>query len=94
MIYNPCNLQGESLEVSLARLLWTQKHDFGPSARSGHAMAFAPDRACVVLFGGLAPVSGSPTTVPVGDTWEWGWRKLDADGRHGTERALVTGGGL
>ncbi len=92
MIYNPCNLQGESLEVPLARLLWTQKHDFGPSARSGHAMAFAPDRACVVLFGGLAPVSGSPTTLPVGDTWEWdgeNWTQVDDMGPSARQDSAV-----
>jgi len=76
----------------LARLLWTQKHDFGPSARSGHAMAFAPDRACVVLFGGLAPVSGSPTTVPAGDTWEWdgeNWTQVDDMGPSARQDSAV-----
>jgi len=64
----------------LARLRWTQKHDFGPSARLGHAMAFDPHRACVVLFGGLAVTAGVGGNLLVGDTWEWdgeNWTQVD-----------------
>jgi hypothetical protein len=49
----------------MARLLWTQKQDIGPPARSNHAMAFDGARRQVILFGG-AVGSGS-----VGDTWVW-----------------------
>lgn len=83
MSYNPCDLQGANLEVSLARLLWTQKHYFGPSARSGHAVGFDPDRNRVVLFGGVAAAIGNPATALAGDTWEWdgeNWTQVDAMG--------------
>ncbi len=55
-------------------------------------MAFAPDRACVVLFGGLAPVSGSSSTVPVGDTWEWdgeNWTQVDDMGPSARQDSAV-----
>ena len=45
---------------------WTLRQDIGPSARTGHAMAFDRVRSRVVLFGGTAPER--PT--PFGDTWE------------------------
>ena len=49
----------------MAKLLWTQKQDIGPGARSGHAMAFDAVRKRVVLFG------GSAIGTLFGDTWEW-----------------------
>lgn len=50
----------------MTRLIWTQKQDIGPSARTGHAMAFDGARGRVVLFGGDA--TGS---TRFNDTWEW-----------------------
>src|SRR4029077_21067899 len=49
------NLGGEVRTVrlcSMAQLLWTQKQDVGPAARSDVAMAFDAARSRVVLFGG------------------------------------------
>ncbi len=43
---------------------WTQVADTGPTARSGHALAYDNARERVVLFGGR-------TGNPLGDTWEW-----------------------
>ena len=53
----------------MARLLWTQKQDFGPLPRLSNALAFDSNRSCVVLFGGETAVG--PPTVLIGDTWEW-----------------------
>jgi hypothetical protein len=50
----------------MARYLWTQKEDIGPSARVGHAMAYDSSRAHTILFGGDA-MAGSF----LNDTWEW-----------------------
>jgi hypothetical protein len=35
----------------MARYLWTQKEDIGPSARFGHAMTYDSARSRTVLFG-------------------------------------------
>src|SRR5205814_7328227 len=51
---------------SMAQLLWTQKQDVGPPARSDVAMVFDAARGRVVLFGG----AGSAATL-FNDTWEW-----------------------
>jgi hypothetical protein len=50
----------------VTRILWSQKQDVGPSARTGHAMAYDPVRERVVLFGGS--LLGSACLA---DTWEW-----------------------
>ena len=50
----------------MARLVWTQKQDIGPSARAGHALAFDSARGRVVLFGG-----DSMRSTLFNDTWEW-----------------------
>ena len=50
----------------MARLLWTQKQDMGPSHRMGHAMVFHRARGKVVLFGGSSQRDFLPN-----DTWEW-----------------------
>ncbi len=47
------------------KFLWTQQSNFGPSPRSGGAMAFDSDRGRLVLFG------GNSGTSRLGDTWEW-----------------------
>lgn len=52
----------------MARLLWTQKQDFGPFPRLSHGLAFDSNRSRVVLFGGETAVG--PPTVLIGDTWE------------------------
>ena len=57
----------------MAKLLWTQKQDIGPSPRFGHAMAFDAARGRVVLFGG-----GAFGDDRFGDTWTW-------DGEHWTQ---------
>ncbi|MGK0155974.1 MAG: hypothetical protein ACI9SE_002941, partial [Neolewinella sp.] len=44
---------------------WTRASHSGPSARSGHAMAFDSARGAVVLFGGN--ISSGATD----DTWEF-----------------------
>jgi len=62
----------------LTRLLWTQKLDFGPSPRFGHALAFDSSRSRLVLFGGVT--AAGPPEVLVGDTWEWdgeNWTQMD-----------------
>jgi len=43
-------------------------------------MAFDPDRACVVLFGGWAVGAGVGGNLYAGDTWEWdggNWTQVD-----------------
>jgi hypothetical protein len=47
-------------------VVWTQRAVEGPSARSGHAMAYDAARGVTVLFGG-ADISGQP----IGETWLW-----------------------
>src|SRR6185436_14544713 len=54
----------------MARFLWTQKQDIGPSARSQFALAYDPVRELTYLIGG----NGSATS----DTWAW-------DGRYWTQ---------
>jgi len=49
----------------MAKLLWTQKQDIGPSVRFNAGMAYDSARQRTVLFGGQA-VSG-----PTNDTWAW-----------------------
>ncbi|HZD03873.1 MAG TPA: kelch repeat-containing protein, partial [Longimicrobiales bacterium] len=69
----------------MAKVLWTQKQDVGPSARGGHAIVYDPVGERVVLFGGRA---GGGTLQ--GDTWEWDgadWTQVadtgpDARGGH------------
>ena len=50
----------------MAKVLWTQKQDVGPSARGEHGIAYEEARERAVLFGGRA---GGGTLQ--GDTWEW-----------------------
>jgi hypothetical protein len=60
----------------VARLLWTQKQDIGPSPRTQFGMAYDPVRKLTYLFGGT-----TPRQVPIaGDTWAW-------DGRYWTQVA-------
>lgn len=51
----------------MTQLLWTQKQDIGPAARSDLAMVFDELKKRVVLFGGAG---GSASTL-FSDTWEW-----------------------
>ena len=53
----------------VARLLWTQKQDIGPSARSNFGLAYDSVRKLTYLFGG---------SVDSTDTWSW-------DGRYWTQ---------
>jgi hypothetical protein len=85
----------------MAKVLWTQKQDVGPSARGGHATTYDAARQRVMLFGGRA----TGGTVQ-GDTWEWDgqdWTQVadtgpDARSGHALafdanrQRALLFGG--
>ena len=51
----------------MAKLLWTQKQNFGPNARWAHAMVYDAARQRIVLFGGHFAGADEYT----GDTWEW-----------------------
>jgi hypothetical protein len=46
-------------------IFWTQKQDIGPSARTGHGMAYDAARQRIVVFG------GDPGGSPLADTWHW-----------------------
>jgi hypothetical protein len=59
----------------VAKFLWTQRSNFGPSARTNHAMTFDSQRGRTVLFGGF----GTGDAI-LGDTWEWDgsfWTQMD-----------------
>jgi Galactose oxidase, central domain len=85
----------------MAKVLWTQKQDVGPSARAGHALAYDAVRQRTVLFAGRA--AGA---VAQGDTWAWDgadWTQVadtgpDPRGEHAAAfdpvrgRVLVFGG--
>ena len=70
-------------------VLWTQRHDFGPSPRVRSAMAYDSMRRSVVLFGG-DPVRAAL----IGDTWQWDgadWTQLADTGpspRAGAPRRI------
>jgi hypothetical protein len=49
----------------VALMFWTQVLHFGPSARTGHAMAYDAARRRVLLFGGVN------AEAVLGDTWAW-----------------------
>jgi hypothetical protein len=56
---------------------WTQAQDTGPSARSGHALAYGhataydQARGQIVLFGGNTAAPGATTSADLrSDTWE------------------------
>jgi len=78
----------------MARVLWTQRQDVGPSPRGGHALANDPLRERVVLFGGKA--AGSSLQ---GDTWQWDgqdWMQVadtGPDARAGHALAFDSTGG-
>jgi Galactose oxidase, central domain len=50
----------------MARFLWTQRSNIGPSPRTTSAMCYDSTRSRVVLFGGF-----SLPNTRYGDTWEW-----------------------
>lgn len=50
----------------MARYLWTQREDIGPSPRVGHAMTYDSTRSQAILFGGDALAGAF-----LNDTWEW-----------------------
>ena len=59
----------------MAKFLWTQRSNFGPSARTNHAMTFDSQRGRTVLFGGF----GTGDAI-LGDTCEWDgsfWTQMD-----------------
>jgi hypothetical protein len=54
----------------MARLLWQQRQDIGPSNRVGPSMVYMASRGRTLLWGGYAALGFQ------GDTWEWdaeGW---------------------
>jgi hypothetical protein len=53
----------------MARFLWTQIEDIGPSARFGHAMSYDSLRSRTILFGGSSLIGSQVASV--NDTWEW-----------------------
>jgi hypothetical protein len=56
------------------KFLWTQRSNFGPAARSRHALAYDSNRARTAMFG------GSANDVVFSDTWEWDgfyWTQMD-----------------
>jgi N-acetylneuraminic acid mutarotase len=56
------------------KFLWTQRSNFGPAARSRHAMAYDSNRARTAMFG------GSAGDAVFSDTWEWDgsyWTQMD-----------------
>lgn len=64
----------------MARLLWTQKQDIGPSARFGSDTSYDASAKRILLFGGQAG------TVFVNDTWEWNgtdWTQVEDIGPQG-----------
>jgi hypothetical protein len=50
----------------MAKLLWTERTDFGPCPRVGSAATWDSNRGRTVLFGGNAGSKGED-----GETWEW-----------------------
>jgi galactose oxidase-like protein/Kelch motif protein len=64
--------------TAMPQLLWTQKQDVGPAARSKAAMVFDAGQRRIVLFGGLAADNSSSFN----DTWEW-------DGENWTQYADI-----
>jgi len=60
----------------MAKLLWTQRSNFGPSPRAGSAMAYDSARNRAVLYGGAG-------NSPLMDTWEWDgsfWTQMEDTG--------------
>ena len=68
---------GNVLTDNMAKLLWTQKQDIGPSPRFGHAMVFEAARQRVLLFGGNAGANQF-----LNDSWAW-------DGENWTQLADI-----
>ena len=61
----------------MARLLWGQRQDIGPSGRSGHAMTYDAVHKRTLLAGGLA------TTTTSFETWAWSGKYWTQIGRFG-----------
>lgn len=60
---------------------WTQRSSFGLSGRSGHAMAYVPESAGVIVFAG--PVVNGSTELERSDTQRWNgtdWTTMAAKG--------------
>src|SRR5581483_4060260 len=51
----------------MVQWLWTQRSNFGPSARTATALAYNSKSKCTVLAGGIDPRNGNPLS----DTWQW-----------------------
>jgi len=62
----------------MATLLWTNRANFGPSARRESAMCYDSVRSRTVLFGGDG--NNAAQRALLGDTWEWDgsfWTQMD-----------------
>jgi hypothetical protein len=71
------------------QLLWTQKQDIGPSARSFMQMVYDVKHGRVVLFGGLS----ADNSTFLNDTWEWdaqNWTQFADIGPSPRSRHAVT----
>ncbi|HUQ20001.1 MAG TPA: kelch repeat-containing protein, partial [Gemmatimonadaceae bacterium] len=75
----------------MSQLLWTQKQDVGPAARSNSAMAFDSTKDRTLLFGGA--LAGPAGSTPSHDTWEWdgdNWTQVaDTGPRSRSDHALA-----
>ncbi len=78
-------LQGLASTWIFGKGAWTRAASGAPTPRNGHALAFDPERARVVLFGGFRDGQD------FADTWEWDGR--DWTCRSAPERAGRAGPG-
>jgi hypothetical protein len=65
----------------MPKLLWTNRANFGPSARKESTMCYDTERSRTVLFGGNRNPDGRNS--PLGDTWEWDgsfWTQVEDTG--------------
>jgi Galactose oxidase, central domain len=68
----------------MARLLWTQRQDIGPSPRSKFGLAYDSTRALTYLFGGGPTAPG--VIVADSETWAWDGQYWTQVSRFGPER--------
>jgi hypothetical protein len=70
----------------MARFLWTQKQDIGPSPRAHSGIAYDSARKLTYLFGGAASPQGNWTLY--GDSWAWDGRYWSQVARFGPSARL------
>ena len=66
---------------------WTQMDDIGSAPRSGHAMSYHSNRRVTLLFGGTIVGANAAGANP-NDTWQMGWRRVDAAGGFRSKRSF------